>query len=329
MPNDAPPRPSVIDDELKDILRKFATAYVSEIEARRRDSSWNLFRRITVGLPAIIVSIVVLVALCQNWLDSPTLKAAHEVAVVRIDGDIEAGGNASAAKIVPLIDKAFNEPASPGFILAINSPGGSPSQAGMIRDEIDRMRVQHPDKRVIAVGEDLMASAAYLIASGADKIYVQNSTLTGSIGVIYEKFGFDKVLDKVGVEPRILTAGINKDRMSQFKPVAAEDRAKIQSVLDHMHLQFEDYVKKGRGARLKPNPDLFTGDFWTGDEAVAMGLADAVGSEIKAASVEFARDQLRVLNGAHLPSLWRLLMPDSMLQSIAPPSGPQEMLLLR
>jgi protease-4 len=198
--------------------------------------------------------------------------------LVRIEGVIDASGKAAADKINPALAKAFGDKKSKGVVLLINSPGGSPVQSSMMYDRIKELRHKYPQKRVVVVAEDMLTSGAYFISSAADKIYVNRSTITGSIGVITTQFGFPKLLDRVGVERRVFTAGINKDRMDQFLPIKEEDATKIRHVLNAIHGHFIDAVLQFRKDRIKESPDkLFTGDFWTGAEAVKLGLADGLG----------------------------------------------------
>jgi protease-4 len=163
-------------------------------------------------------------------------------------------------------------------VLRINSPGGSPVQAGQINDEIRRLRAQHPNIPLYAVIEDVCASGGYYIAVAADQIFVNRASLVGSIGVLMDGFGFSGVLDKLGVERRLLTAGDNKGFLDPFSPLDPKQRAHAQQMLNDIHSQFIDVVKRGRGDRLKPDPQIFSGLIWTGERSIALGLADALGS---------------------------------------------------
>ena len=163
------------------------------------------------------------------------------------------------------------------LVLQIDSPGGSPVQAGLVYDEIRRLRELH-DKPVYAVVEDTCASAAYYIASAADKIYVNKASVVGSIGVLMDGFGFTGSLEKLGIERRLLTAGGNKGFLDPFSPMSDAQRQHAQTLLDQIHRQFIAAVKQGRGERLKETADTFSGLFWTGEQAVDMGLADSLGS---------------------------------------------------
>jgi protease IV len=196
------------------------------------------------------------------------------VALLRLNGAIMPGSRFSALRVVPLLNQAFRDKQARAVVLLINSPGGSPVQAGLIHDRLLMLK-KHYRKPLIVVGEDMLASGAYLVATSADKIEVHPDALVGSIGVVMEGFGFNQVMQKWGVQRRVMTAGKNKVRLDPFQPLKPEDQLKMQSVLNQVHTDFIDDVKQGRGARLHvQDPDLFTGDFWTGRHAVALGLAD-------------------------------------------------------
>jgi protease IV len=208
--------------------------------------------------------------------------------LVRINGEIGPGKAVSAAVLNPLLKKAFEDKNSKGVLLLVNSPGGTPVQATLIHDRILQLRKEHPDKHVVVVGEDTLASGAYLMSVAAEKIYVADGTVTGSIGVISSGFGFDKVLEHYGVERRVFHAGAHKDRLDSFEPLSPADAAKMNALLDKVHTQFIDIVKAGRGTRLHGDDSmLFSGDFWTGDEAVQLGLADGIGDVTSVAEKEF------------------------------------------
>jgi protease IV len=172
---------------------------------------------------------------------------------------------------------AFEDSGARGLVLLINSPGGSPVQAGIINDEIRRLKAKH-DKPVYTVVEESCASAAYYIAVASDRIYVDKASIVGSIGVLMDGFGFTGLMDKLGVERRLMTAGENKGFLDPFSPQTDKQRAYAQQMLDQVHKQFIEVVRAGRGKRLKDSPELFTGLFWTGQQAVEMGLADQLGN---------------------------------------------------
>ncbi|AMO22118.1 S49 family peptidase [Ramlibacter solisilvae] len=206
-----------------------------------------------------------------------TDKTAPHTAVVEIKGEIASDSDSSAEAIVASIRSALEDSGSQGVVLLINSPGGSPVQAGIINDEIRRLKAKHK-KPVYAVVEESCASAAYYIAVAADKIYVDKASIVGSIGVLMDGFGFTGLMEKLGVERRLMTAGENKGFLDPFSPQTDKQRAFAQQMLDQVHKQFIDVVKAGRGDRLKSGPELFSGLFWTGQQAVEMGLADQLGN---------------------------------------------------
>ena len=198
-------------------------------------------------------------------------------AVIEIKGEIASGAEASAELVVASVRAAFEDEGAQAVVLLINSPGGSPVQAGIINDEIKRLKALH-NKPVYAVVEESAASAAYYIAVSADKIFVDKASIVGSIGVLMDGFGFTGLMDKLGVERRLMTAGENKGFLDPFSPQTETQRAYAQSMLDQIHQQFIAVVKEGRGERLKETPETFSGLFWSGQQAVEIGLADQLGS---------------------------------------------------
>lgn len=208
--------------------------------------------------------------------DAPSESTPH-TAMVEVRGEIAPGSEASAEYLLGSLRSAFEDSGAQAVVLLINSPGGSPVQAGMINDEIRRLKALH-NKPVYAVVEDMCASAAYYIAASADQIYVDKASMVGSIGVLMDGFGFTGLMEKVGIERRLMTAGQNKGLLDPFSPQSPEQRAHVQSMLDEIHAQFIEVVKTGRGDRLKESSDLFSGLVWNGSRAVEMGLADGLGS---------------------------------------------------
>jgi len=198
-------------------------------------------------------------------------------ALVKIQGEIASGSEASAELIVAAVRSAFEDKGAQAVVLLINSPGGSPVQAGIINDEIRRLKTLH-HKPVYVVVEETCASAAYYIAAAADKIFVDKASVVGSIGVLMDGFGFTGLMDKLGVERRLMTAGENKGFMDPFSPQTDKQRVFAQAMLDQIHQQFIGAVKAGRGDRLKETPETFSGLFWTGQQAINMGLADQLGN---------------------------------------------------
>ncbi|MEY4711374.1 MAG: hypothetical protein RIS88_824 [Pseudomonadota bacterium] len=204
-------------------------------------------------------------------------KSLPHTAVIEIRGEIGAGQEASSEFLVSSLRAAFEDIGSKGVVLLINSPGGSPVHAGIINDEIRRLRDKHK-KPVYAVVEDSCASAAYYIAAATDRIFVDKASIVGSIGVLMDGFGFVGLMEKLGVERRLMTAGENKGFLDPFSPQTPQQKAYAQSMLNQVHSQFIEVVKAGRGDRLKDVPELFSGLFWTGQQAVSLGLADQLGS---------------------------------------------------
>jgi protease-4 len=205
-------------------------------------------------------------------------KTTAHTAVIEIEGEIGPKSEASAEFIIAAAKAAFEDAGAQGVVLLINSPGGSPVQAGIINDELRRLKAKHK-KPLYAVVEESCASAAYYIAVSADRIFVDKASIVGSIGVLMEGFGFTGLMDKLGVERRLLTAGENKGFLDPFSPQTERHKQHAQQMLDVVHKQFIDVVKTGRGKRLKADmPELFSGLFWTGQQAVELGLADQIGN---------------------------------------------------
>ena len=210
--------------------------------------------------------------------NSPAISPSMpHTAMVSIKGEIASEGDGSAQNIMAAMRSALEDSGSQALVLLINSPGGSPVQAGLINDEIHRLKALHK-KPIYVVVEESCASAAYYIAAAADKIYVDKASIVGSIGVLMDGFGFTGLMDKLGVERRLMTAGENKGFLDPFSPQTEAQRKHAQAMLNQIHQQFIGAVKAGRGERLKESPEMFSGLFWTGQQAVDMGLADALGS---------------------------------------------------
>lgn len=250
-------------------LEKLMFATLAEQKATRR---WRTFTRLSW-----LTFFVVLL-----WIGlhrgTPTIDASvPHTAVVEIKGEIAAGADASAEFVNAALRAAFEDEGSKAIVLLINSPGGSPVQAGMMNDEILRLKAKHK-KPVYAVVEESCASAAYYIAVSADQIYVDKASIVGSIGVLMDSFGFTGLMDKLGVERRLLTAGENKGFLDPFSAQSDKQRAFAQGMLDQIHQQFISVVKAGRGKRLKETPEMFSGLFWNGQQAVELGLADHLGN---------------------------------------------------
>ncbi|MEI7427383.1 MAG: signal peptide peptidase SppA [Betaproteobacteria bacterium] len=199
-------------------------------------------------------------------------------ALVNIQGEIASNTPANASDVNSALQAAFENPDSVGVILKINSPGGSPVQSGMIHDEVLRLRKEYPKKHLYVVIEDICASGGYYIAVAGEKIYVDKASLVGSIGVIMSGFGFTGLMDKVGVERRVITAGDNKDMMDPFAKQNPKNKEALQEMINQVHQQFIDVVKQGRGEKLQKNDELFTGMVWNGARSIELGLTDELGT---------------------------------------------------
>lgn len=253
----------------RETIEKLVLATIREQQAARR---WKIFFRL---LWLVLFGAVVWMLYSAN-AGSSSVSTPH-TAVVEIKGEIGSGAEASAENVVPALRSAFEDAGAQAVVLLINSPGGSPVQAGIINDELNRLKALHK-KKVYAVVEETCASAAYYIAAAADEIYVDKASLVGSIGVLMDGFGFTGLMEKLGVERRLMTAGANKALLDPFSPQDEEQRAYIQRMLDEIHAQFIEVVKKGRGTRLKENANTFSGLVWSGQQAINEGLADGLGN---------------------------------------------------
>ncbi len=269
----------------RDLLEQLAFASLKEQRARRR---WSIFFKLTT-LAIVCFAIWMVIDYGGREAD---IVGAH-TALVEIDGSIEAGGGSgSAESVIPALNRAFADEDSVGIILHINSPGGSPVQAGMINDEMLRMRKAYPKKPLYVVVDEMCASGGYYIAAGADKIFVNKASIIGSIGVLMDGFGFTGLMDKVGIERRLLTAGENKGFLDPFSPQTPKQKEYALSMLAEIHQQFIAVVRQGRGARLKETPDMFSGLFWSGAKAVELGLADGFGTVNSVARNELKAEDL-------------------------------------
>lgn len=242
---------------------------------QKRARRWGVFFKL---LTFVYLFVLVLVFAYPRVGQVPSVTDPH-TAIIDIQGVIAADETASADAIVTSLRQAFEAEAAKAVILRINSPGGSPVQAGYIHDEILRLRALYPDKRVYAVIADLGASGGYYIAAAADEIYADKASLVGSIGVTAAGFGFVEAIEKLGIERRNFTSGVHKSFLDPFLPVDAEEVVLWKSVLETTHRQFIELVERGRGDRLKGDRELlFSGVVWSGEQALALGLIDGLGS---------------------------------------------------
>lgn len=267
-PTTTAPAPAVPGWE-RAVLEKLAFAALEEQRAARR---WKIISRLSW-----LAVFLLLLWLFSGLGGRGTTPSLHHTALVEIRGEIAADSEANADLVISAMRSAFEDHGAKAIVLLVNSPGGSPVQAGMINDEIHRLKAKH-HKPVYAVVEESCASAAYYIAVAADKIYVDKASIVGSIGVLMDGFGFTGLMDKLGIERRLMTAGENKGFLDPFSPQTEKQRAFAQAMLDQIHKQFITVVKAGRGKRLKETPEMFSGLFWTGQQAVDLGLADQLGS---------------------------------------------------
>lgn len=255
-----------------EVISKLAFAAVDE---QRRTRRWGIFFK---ALFFLYLLILLLMATSSSDGESAMGKNKEHTALVEIKGVIADGGEASADNIIQGLRAAFKEPKAKAIILRINSPGGSPVQAGYVYDEIKRLRKIHKEKKVYAVISDMCASGGYYIAVAADEIYADKASIVGSIGVLMNGFGFTRAMDKLGIERRLYTAGESKGFLDPFSEVKPSDKKHIESLLSTIHQQFIDTVKEGRGNKLKDDEKLFSGLIWTGEESVQLGLVDGLGS---------------------------------------------------
>ncbi|HPX88408.1 MAG TPA: S49 family peptidase [Methylophilaceae bacterium] len=268
----APANGSTSDDNRwqRDTIEKLASAALTEQKAARR---WGTFFK---GLTFLYLFTILFVAM--GWFSGGKGHIGAHTALIDVSGVIEAGGDVNADAFMSSLRDAYEDKGTKGIILRINSPGGSPVQAGIINDEIKRQKKLHPTIPVYAVVEDICASGGYYIAAAADKIFVDKGSIVGSIGVLMDGYGFTEVMKKIGVERRLMTAGENKAMLDPFSPVNPKHQALAQAMLNQIHEQFKTVVRQGRGNRLKETPETFSGLFWSGEESIKIGLADALGS---------------------------------------------------
>lgn len=250
-------------------IEKLALSGLKEQQTARR---WSIFFKLLTFGYLLLLLIVAL------GLFGDKNVAGPHTALIDINGVIEAGGEVNADSVISSLNDAYESHGTKGIILRFNTPGGSPVQAGIINDEIVRQKKLHPKIPVYGVVEDICASGGYYIAAATDKIYVDKASIVGSIGVLMDGYGFTEVMKKVGVERRLMTAGENKAMLDPFSPVNPKHLALAQTMLNEVHEQFKNVVREGRGNRLKETPEVFSGLFWSGEQSIKLGLADALGS---------------------------------------------------
>jgi len=252
------------------VLEKVALAAVQE---QRRARYWGIFFKLL-----LFIYLFALLFIGMGWLSKKDALPGKHTALVELRGVIGPEGTASADNVTTGLQDAFKDKNTQGVIVRINSPGGSPVQAGHINDEIRRLRAKYPNIPLYAVVEDICASGGYYVAVAADKIFVDKSSIIGSIGVLMDGFGFTGAMEKLGIERRLLAAGENKGFLDPFSPIQESQKHHAENMLGEIHQQFINVVRQGRGKRLKETPEMFSGLFWIGSKSVELGLADALGS---------------------------------------------------
>lgn len=275
--------PSTLEQHLVDEL----------LRDRRRDRRWRIIR-FCVLFGTFIGLFVVLLVAGRPEGGTSTPPGGRYAALVRMEGTISPADGINAARYNPVLADAFADDAAAGVVVVINSPGGTPVQSSLIHDRLVQLRKQYPQRKLIVVGEDMLTSGAYFIAVAAETIYVNPSSLTGSIGVVARNFGFVEAMKKIGVERRTQTAGDRKDQLDPFAPETEADREKLATILTGMHQHFISVVKQGRGTKLRgSDAELFSGDFWLGTRAVELGLVDGLGSLADVLDREFQVTRVR------------------------------------
>lgn len=250
-------------------LERIALAAINEQRAARR---WKIFFRFAFLAVLLVVAIGLL-----DVSGGKVSGSGRHTALVSLDGEIASDSTANAEDIDTALQNAFEDDGTAGVILRINSPGGSPVQAGVMYKEIRRLRAKYPAIPLYVVVGDMCASGGYYVAAAADKIYVDKASIVGSIGVLMDGFGFTGLMEKLGIERRVRTSGENKAFYDPFSPDTQKMDEHAQSMLDQIHTQFISAVREGRGKRLHETPDIFSGLFWTGERSVELGLADGFG----------------------------------------------------
>jgi protease-4 len=251
------------------VLEKLAMETLKE---QRRARKWGIFFKLL-----FFAYLTVIILLMVDWQAVGEARGKH-TALVDISGVIAPGTDASADRVTAALQAAFESKNTQGVVVRINSPGGSPVQSQIIYDEMRRLRKKYPNIPLYVVAEDLCASGGYYVAAAADKIYVSRSSIIGSIGVRMDSFGFTGLMEKLGIERRLLTSGDNKAMLDPFSPLEERHQRYAQQLMDEVHRQFIAAVREGRGKRLKETPDIFSGLIWSGEKSIELGLADGYGT---------------------------------------------------
>ncbi len=253
----------------RDVLEKLA---LSSVQEQRRSRRWGIFFK-ALGF----IYLFTILFMVSGWFTGDVNKMGKHTALIDLQGVI-ASDKANADQMISGLKDAFEDKNTQGVIMRINSPGGSPVQAGQINDEIRRQRGLHPNIPFYVVVDDICASGGYYIAVAADKIFVDKASLVGSIGVLMDGFGFTQTMEKLGVERRLITAGANKGFLDPFSPTNPQQEAYAKQMVAEIHAQFIQVVRQGRGKRLKETPDTFSGLVWSGQKSIELGLADGLGT---------------------------------------------------
>ena len=259
--------------------RALASVAHEAIAEMRRKRRWKIFFRIFWALYCLLFLFLLFGLKSGGGQDAPATYRGKHLAVVSIQGMIASDMEANADDIISSLEKAFKNPLAQAVILDINSGGGSPVQSGAVYRAVKRLKSERSDLPVYAVIADVGASGAYYIAASADEIYADPASIVGSIGVISYGLGYRDLLGKLGLDARVFTAGEHKNFLAGDKPLDPNEVAHMQALLDNMHAQFIKAVRDGRGERLKETPDMFSGLFWTGEQALPLGLIDALGDK--------------------------------------------------
>ena len=260
----------------RDLLNRLAFASLNE---QRRARRWGIFfKLLAFGYLFLLLALL----LAREWGELEGAVGRH-TALIEVQGVIDESSEASADNIISSLRAAFQNHNTAGVILRINSPGGSPVQAGYVYDEVRRLRRQHPDIPVYAVISDIGASGGYYIAAAADQIFADKASIVGSIGVTMSPFGissfdFTEAMERLGIKRRLITSGESKSLLDPFSPASPKEIEHVQELLDDIHAQFIEAVRQGRGERLKEDPEIFSGLIWTGEKGVELGLLDGLGS---------------------------------------------------
>jgi len=270
-------------------MRLIEKVSLAAVEEQRRARRWGVFFKSLIA----IYFFGVLWMAYEGGLDGDVVHTGPHTAVVELSGEIAEGGETNAALVIEGLQAAFKDKDTKGVILQINSPGGSPVQAGEINDEIKKLRTKYPNTPIVSVITDICASGGYYVAAATQSIYADKASLVGSIGVRMDGFGFTSLIEKVGVERRLLTAGEHKGFLDPFLPVVEVEQEHMRTVLASVHQQFIRVVKEGRGDRLKDNGQIFTGLIWNGEQSIKMGLIDGLGSSQSVATEIIGAERLK------------------------------------